>query len=500
MQVIGSCVLSPSLLDPNNSKYFFDPDDFIIESHRVIFCAIYELVNGGAKHLNLHDIDSWFSNKPVEQGIYVRAKGAELIKDMMDNADISNFDIYYNRVKKMTILRVYQAKGIDVSWIYDPSLKNTSEREKFSKQSHELEKMTLTQLNEKILSPLQEIEERYIDGITRESVRADTGLDDLLDRLSQTPEIGVPFGDGIFNNITRGMRLGKFYLRSAPTGNGKTRIALGDVCYAACLEMFDPESQEWVQIHDRVNPPRRVLFISTELDMDEIQTMMLACVTGINEQKILRRQVDFSCELVQHGLEVIHNAPIYIEVIPDFNIKDIENSIRRNHRQNRVEFVFFDYVNTCLKLLTQIGSQSKIANMREDQVLYLLSSRLKEIAVDEQVFIMSATQTNSSWKVDSRPDAALLKGSKAVAEKIDFGCIILPLGPDDKEFADKLESSGYVRPNKKISVYKNRQGEYTMCYLWIVADMGTCRYKTVAVTDWEYNQIDVPELVFNDGV
>lgn len=48
--------------------------------------------------------------------------------------------------------------------------------------------------------------------------------------------------------------------------------------------------------------------------------------------------------------------------------------------------------------------------MREDIVLSLLSTRLKEIANDFDIFIMSATQTNADAKTDPIPDANLLKG------------------------------------------------------------------------------------------
>ena len=48
--------------------------------------------------------------------------------------------------------------------------------------------------------------------------------------------------------------------------------------------------------------------------------------------------------------------------------------------------------------------------MREDIILSLLSTRLKEIANEFDVFIMSATQTNASAKTDPLPDANLLKG------------------------------------------------------------------------------------------
>ena len=57
---------------------------------------------------------------------------------------------------------------------------------------------------------------------------------------------------------------------------------LADACYMACNAIFDPENGEWVQ---KNNQP--VLFISTELDIEELTTMALAFLTGYNEEDIL---------------------------------------------------------------------------------------------------------------------------------------------------------------------------------------------------------------------
>lgn len=138
--------------------------------------------------------------------------------------------------------------------------------------------------------------------------------------------------------------------------------------------------------------------------------------------------------------------------------------------------------------------------MREDSILFLLSTKLKEIAVEFNVFVMSATQTNASAKTDPIPDANLLKGSKAISEKTDFGCILLPLSELDKEtIEEKYLSKGFPPPNAKLSVYKNRQGSFVRGYLWLDMDKSTCRYKTLFATDWDYQPMEVEAFNLQQG-
>lgn len=55
---------------------------------------------------------------------------------------------------------------------------------------------------------------------------------------------------------------------------------------------------------------------------------------------------------------------------------------------------------------------------------------------------------------------------------------------------NKLAAKGYPMPNRKLSVYKNRRGSFTRSYLWLAADMSTCRYATLFATDWNYQVIE----------
>lgn len=51
----------------------------------------------------------------------------------------------------------------------------------------------------------------------------------------------------------------------------------------------------------------------------------------------------------------------------------------------------------------------KIA-LREDNILFMLSTRLKDICVKYGVFIMSGTQLNGSYQDSETPDQNLLRG------------------------------------------------------------------------------------------
>lgn len=87
----------------------------------------------------------------------------------------------------------------------------------------------------------------------------------------------------------------------------------------------------------------------------------------------------------------------------------------------------------------------------------------------------------------------LRHSSKAIAEKADFGSILLPMTDQDIEFMIKVSNkTNSIMPNTKLSVYKNRRGSFVRGYLWLDMDKATCRYKVVNATDWNYNPIPVP--------
>ena len=117
IQVIGCIYQNPSLLD--DERYFFNEDDFIEEFHKILFGSIYNLHALGAKEVNVNTIEDYLKDRPKSLATYKTYKGAEYLQKITENIQLSTFDYYYQRVKKMTLLRMYSNAGMDLSWLYD---------------------------------------------------------------------------------------------------------------------------------------------------------------------------------------------------------------------------------------------------------------------------------------------------------------------------------------------------------------------------------------------
>lgn len=148
-----------------------------------------------------------------------------------------------------------------------------------------------------------------------------------------------------------------------------------------------------------------------------------------------------------------------------------------------------------MKIISDVARASGGMKLREDLVLFLLAVKLKEIATTFNVYIITSTQLNMSWKTDDMPDQNLLRSSKAIADKADWASILLNVTQKD---LDKLENiladNGTKIPNVKLSVYKNRRGKYTNCYLWMYANKATSRFDGLFLTNWSYELIPIEEL------
>ena len=192
------------------------------------------------------------------------------------------FKYYYERMKKMTLLRAYDNIGFDVSFLYDPD--NIMDLKKKEIQEQWLDNSSLQSIADTIDNKITSIREEYADtnGYS-ESYKAGDEIEELIKELEETPDAGVPLYGRYINTITRGARLGKFYLRSAPTGIGKSRSMVADACYIACSKIYD-DMLGWISSGSKGFP---TLFIGTEQDKNEIQTMMLAFVSNVNEEHIL---------------------------------------------------------------------------------------------------------------------------------------------------------------------------------------------------------------------
>ena len=218
IQVIGCVYTNPSLLDFTD-KYSITDEDFVEDIHKVIFGSIYKLHEYGSKIISLETIADYLSGRPKSEAIYKQNRGEEWLTKVSDVCAPDAFDYYYNRLKKMTLLRAYDNYGIDVRDIYDPD--NILDVKKKQLQEEYLDNASLIDIANLINQRIDEIKIKYVDGDYGEASQAGDDIFDLINQFKEVPEVGVPLYGSLINSVCRGARLGKFYLRSAATGVGR---------------------------------------------------------------------------------------------------------------------------------------------------------------------------------------------------------------------------------------------------------------------------------------
>lgn len=490
VQVIGCIYQNPSLLD--NENYSFTEEDFTEDFHKVIFGSIYNLHQLGAKKIDPIVIENYLEQRPKKLAIYKTNSGEEYLQKLENTTQLAAFNYYYKRMKKMTLLRMYkELAGLNLSWLYDPD--NIFDQKKKQQQEDWLDNTPIEKIADEIDSKIERIKAKYVDNADDTFSQAGEGAEELIERLMKYPELGYPLYGDLTNSITRGARLGKLYLRSAATGVGKTRSMIADACTIGCGELY--KDGKWVS--NGTKEP--VVYITTEQQLDEIQTMMLAFIADVDEDHIINNNY-YTGELdrVRRAAAVLSDSQIQVKRLPDFSLQDIENTIKFGVREFKARYFFHDYIHSSMKILSEISGKANVKGLREDNILFMIAVRLKDLAVENGIFIMTSTQLNAEYRSAQIYDQNLLRGAKSIADKIDAGMIMLDASQEDKEALKELvNKNGFNMPDTKISVYKNRRGRYKDILIWCDSNKGTCKITPKFVTNYQYELVDIPALKIN---
>ena len=477
MQVIG-CLMKNTTILSQADKYDINFSDFDDLLNRYIYQAIQNFYAAGARTISVVDLDNFFQERPEIKNEYEKRNGLEYIKDCEGLSNLDTFDYYYIRLKKISLLRSLKKSGFDISYFYceNPLAANYKETQERFEQAN------ISTIFDEVRKRLSIVEKEYNTSDLNTSAGASVGLRELVQSLKKKPEIGQPLSGSIYNTVVSGARLGKYYIRSAGSGVGKTRLAVGDACRLAIPKYYDWHKECWID----TGLNNKVLFITTELDRDEVQTMLLANISGINEDKIIEQALDI--------IECF-NDNFILDKIPDPSINQIEACVRNHKQVDQIEYVFYDYIFSSPGLLSEFKSN----NLREDVQLFLLSTALKDLATELHIFMSSSTQLTGDFK-NGRGirDQSFIRSSKAVADKADVGCIMVRISDEEKATISPLiESLGLPMPTHVIDVYKNRRSKYNQVKIWTILDLGTCREKDILITTGDYEEIkDFKEIKF----
>lgn len=494
MQIIGGLMKSPFLL--NDGKYIFTKNDFDLPLARNIYIAITKMVfDERLESITVVDIDNYFQQNETSYDNFKKQNGIQYLNDCLEVSNLNNFDYYYNRVKKLSALRALKADGFDIGKIYN---ENEIDVVKEKIQQEKLNQMTLEDIFEVFTKNINDLQYDYICKDDSEEGFISTGIANLFEELQQNPEIGVPLQGKIYNTVVRGARQKKYYLISGSTGSGKSRQMIGHACTIAFPEKYDTKKNKWIV----TGKGEKVLFFGTEMEKDETQTMILAHISGINEDKILNNYYETPDEKqrIYDAIKVMeHYQENFIFVrVGDPSIGQIKSLIRKEVLKYDIKYVFYDYIFSSPGLLTEY----KNLNLREDVILTLLSTALKDLANELNVFIMSGTQLNGNWQdFKGLRNQNLIRGSKGIVDKIDVGGISLPVTQEEHEVIDVLARKlGKDLPTQVQDIYKVRRGKYNRVRIWSKVDLGTCRTEDLFLTDAEGNEIPIVcnEYLFED--
>lgn len=474
--------------------------DFDYKPARFAFSVIKDLYENGATELTVMEVDNEitrYGGAPAQE--FKHSNGLEFLKEAYQQGQVATFEIFYKRLKKCSLLRRLQKAHYDISHFYiDP--KDVTDPRVEVEIIKRFDEASLEDILNAVEKNYADIRNDVLNGGRKHGDPAE-GLLPLIDKLKKTPSVGPALEGKYFNAVCRGAREGCFFLKSASTSGGKSRTSVFDACHLAYPKRWSYKDNAFIEeitSSGEVRSPHKVLFIVTEMDKEEIQTIMLAYLSGINEDKILTGNYETPMEeaRVKYAAKIIEEYSGYfiIEEISEPNLQNIEATIRKYATVDEVKYVFFDYIHTTASLVEQFTRNS----LREDVVLMLLANQLKQLAKDYNIFIFSATQVNAFGMGDDEmefKDEKSIRGSKAVADKCDMGYVMTRI---PEKFWNSIKNQLQIavregiieqsmleerKPTHILDIYKMRRGRYKMIRIWTRIDLGTGEREDLFITD-----------------
>ena len=481
-QILGCLMKRPQLLSEID-KYSFILTDFPTRFERSIFMAINGLYRNGATKIQPIDIENFIEADQVSAKIFKNKNGIEYLQDIIELSEVDNFGFYYNRFKMFNLLKDLQKQGFDISEFYCEDLTNPKSQEINEQFNFLTPKIITDTVRKKLLG----VEAKYETTDEIEVESASQGMEDLVNSMGAAYQIGIPVQGNIYNQIIDGARKGTLTIRSAASSVGKTRNAVADACYLAYPFRYNSMTCEW----ELEGSSERVLFIMTEQRFEEIRMMILAYLTDITSSRF--KYADFSERERAVITQAIHLMEKYSENLilvkmPNPTIESVKTIVRENCIVHDIGYVFYDYIFIGPSLLNEFKGFA----LRNDEVLLMFATALKDLAVELDVAMFTSTQLNA--KGDDNKDIrneGSLAGGRSTINKADNGAIMARPTKEELEILQPLyEEKPDMKPNLVTDIFKVRSGEWTQVRIWSDMNLGTLRKRDLFVTDSRLDPVE----------
>ena len=464
-------------------KYSFILTDFSTRFERSIFMAINGLYRNGATKIQPIDIENFIEPDQVSAKIFKDKNGIEYLQDIIELSEVDNFDFYYNRFKMFNLLKDLKKQGFDTTEFYCEDLMNPKAEEINEQFNFLTPKMITDTVRKKLLG----VEAKYETTDEIEIESAAKGMEGLVNELGAAYEIGMPVQGHIYNQVIDGAKKGTLTIRSAASGVGKTSNAIADACYLAYPFRYNATTCEWEQQGNC----ERVLFIVTEQRFKEVRLMILAYLTDINRSRF--KYGGFSDRETAVITQAIHlmekfNDNLILVKMPNPTIETVKTIVRENCIVHDIGYVFYDYVFIGPSLLNEFRGFA----LRNDEVLLMFATALKDLAVELDVAMFTSTQLNA--KGDDNKDIrneGTLAGGRSTINKADNGAIMArPTKEELDVLAPLYENNPENKPNLVTDIFKVRSGEWTQVRIWSDMNLGTLKRRDLFITDSRMDPVE----------
>ena len=472
-QILGSLMKHPQFLSEID-KYSLSMTDFSTKFEKYIFTAIQGLWRNGAPKITAFDIESYMEANEGAKKLFEQQNGLEYLQDIEEFSNVENFPYYYAKLKKLNLLRDLKKQNFPVSEFYQEDLTAPDAAE----INQRFEDLTVADIITAVKKRLLVLESDYAGTEEVQEWDISGDIDDIVDSFGEDGSVGLPIQGSIFNRVIDGAQRSCLTIRSGASGTGKTRNAVADACLLAFPLRYNGATAQWEQVGSN----QKVLFIITEQTDKQIKKMILAYLTDINESKFkYGRFTDEEKKVIEQGKQMMKEfASNFILVrIPNPTIDLVKTKVREKVLLHDIGYVFYDYIFIGPALLNEFRG----FGVRNDEVLLMMATALKDLAVELDVCVFTSTQVNANADNNTNiRNEASLAGGRSTINKADNGAIMARPTKEELETLEPIIAT-YGKPNLVTDIFKVRSGEWTQVRIWSIMDLGTMKREDLFITD-----------------
>ena len=381
--------------------------DFLDREHRLFFMLIGDLYKTGYKVLD----GAVILNEARSQGITESLGGYDYIHGVIEaSTKGENFDkILHNVLEASTKHRLYEAVSAHKQAIAD-SVASTDTTSADLIGSLENYILDLSTQSRAIKEPLDVAE----------------GLAEWIeDRRDNKIEMsGISTGYPILDKQIDGLIPGTIMFIAARKKMGKSALLTNIAAY------------------DSYKLRIPTLYIDTEMSFTQFRSRLVAGMAGVKERTIIHggySEIEYG-HIVKRCLKLVTDGVLFHEYMPGYSVEKLVALCKKFKLKHNIGLIVFDY-------LKEPGVSSSMDRQRkEHQILGDVATRLKDLAGELEVPVLSAVQLNRAHDVAD---------SDKIARYAD---IIAHWG---KKELEEIEAGGYQGGTHKLMIKDTRRGGST---------------------------------------